>query len=36
MVNLNYDWLVMMSLGGAVISFYHVTPWLGFGTLGYR
>ena len=26
-VNLKYDWLVMMSLGGAVISFYHVTSW---------
>ena len=26
-VNLKYDWLVMMSLGGAVVSFYHVTSW---------
>ena len=24
-VNLKYDWLVMMSLGGSVVSFYHVT-----------
>ena len=27
MVNLKYDCLVMMSLGGAVASFYHVTLW---------
>ena len=26
-VNLKYDWLVMMSLGGAVVSFYHETSW---------
>ena len=26
-VKLKYDWLVMMSLGGAVVSFYHVTSW---------
>ena len=26
-VNLKYDWLMMMSLGGAVVSFYHVTSW---------
>ena len=26
-VNLKYDWLVMMSLDGAVVSFYHVTSW---------
>ena len=26
-VNLKYDWLVMMSFGGAVVSFYHVTSW---------
>ena len=26
-VNLKYEWLVMMSLGGAVVSFYHVTSW---------
>ena len=26
-VNLKYDWLVMMSLGGAVVSFYHVISW---------
>ena len=26
-VNLKNDWLVMMSLGGAVVSFYHVTSW---------
>ena len=25
MVNLKYDWLMMMSLGGAVVSFFHVT-----------
>ena len=25
MVNLKYDWLVMTPLGGAVVSFYHVT-----------
>ena len=25
MDNLKYDWLMMMSLGGAVVSFYHVT-----------
>ena len=25
MVNLKYDWLMMMSLGGVVVSFYHVT-----------
>ena len=24
MVNLEYDWFMMMSLGGAVVSFYHV------------
>ena len=45
-VNLKYDWLVNMSLGGAVVSFYHVTSFiyrmklsiraLDFGTLGYR
>ena len=45
-VNLKYDWLVMMSLGGAVDSFYHVTSWYykmkpsgrasDLGTLGYR
>ena len=27
MVDLNYDWLVMMSLGDAVVSFYHETSW---------
>ena len=27
MDNLKYDWLMMMSLGGAVVSFYHVTLW---------
>ena len=26
-VNLKYDLLVMMSLDGAVVSFYHVTSW---------
>ena len=26
-VNLKYDWLVMMSVGGAVVGFYHVTTW---------
>ena len=25
MGNLKYDWLMLMSLGGAVVSFYHVT-----------
>ena len=25
LVNLQYDWLVLMSLGGTVGSFYHVT-----------
>ena len=45
MVNLKYDWLMMMSLGGAVVSFYHVismyirwTPVfraIDFGTFGY-
>ena len=25
MVNLEYDWLIVMSLGGPVVSFYHVT-----------
>ena len=25
MDNFKYDWLMMMSLGGAVVSFYHVT-----------
>ena len=23
--NLKYDWLMMMSLGGAGVNFYHVT-----------
>ena len=27
MVDLKYDWLMMLSLGGAVVSFYHVTSW---------
>ena len=27
MVNLTYDWLMMMSLAGAVVSSYHVTSW---------
>ena len=27
MVKLKYDWLMMMLLGGAVVSFYHVTSW---------
>ena len=27
MVNLKYDRLMVMSLGGAVVSFYHVTLW---------
>ena len=27
MVNLKSDRLIMMSLGGAVISFYHVASW---------
>ena len=27
MVNLKYDWLMMMSLGDAVVSFYYVTSW---------
>ena len=27
MGNLEYDWLMMMSLGGAVVSFYHMTSW---------
>ena len=26
--NLKYDWLMMMSLGGAVVSFYHVTLYI--------
>ena len=25
MINLEYDWLMMMSLGGVVVGFYHVT-----------
>ena len=25
MVNLKYDWLMMMSLGGALVSLYNVT-----------
>ena len=45
LLNLKYDWLMMMSLGDAVVSFYHMTTWLfemkpsvralDFGTLGY-
>ena len=27
MVNLKHDWLMMMSLSGGVVSFYHVTSW---------
>ena len=27
MVDLKYDWSMMLSLGGAVVSFYHVTSW---------
>ena len=27
MVDLKYYWLMMLSLGGAVASFYHVTSW---------
>ena len=27
MDNLKYDCLMMMSLDGAVVSFYHVTLW---------
>ena len=27
MVNMKYDWLMMMSLDGAEVSFYHVTSW---------
>ena len=27
-VNLKYDWLMMMSLGGALNSFYHVTEYI--------
>ena len=27
MVNLKYDWVLMMSLGGTVGGFYHVTSW---------
>ena len=27
MVNLKSDWLIMISLGGAVVSFYHVASW---------
>ena len=26
-VNLKYDWLVRVSVGGAVVGFYHVTAW---------
>ena len=25
--DLEYDWLMMMSLDGAVVSVYHVTSW---------
>ena len=27
MINLEYDWLMMMSLGGTVVSFDHMTSW---------
>ena len=27
MVNLKYDWLMIISSGGAVVSFYHVISW---------
>ena len=27
MVNLKYDWLMIISSDGAVVSFYHVTSW---------
>ena len=27
-VNLKHDWLMMMSLGGALISFYHVNEYI--------
>ena len=27
MVNMKSDWLMMLSLGGAVVRFYHVTSW---------
>ena len=26
--DLQYDWLIMMPLGGAVVSFYHVTSFV--------
>ena len=27
MINLKYDWLMMLSLGGSVVSFYQVTSY---------
>ena len=27
MVNLKYDWLMMVTLGGAVVRFYQVSSW---------